>query len=101
MGGNSSVNPSEVFVWDNKSCDRGINFYEDLGEYIGIRDEFAVNLDRFFSSVNTKRTTESSFFKAQPLKKRFIKCVKSVSAAEKMVQEQKVGLLRMAYVGLW
>lgn len=70
-GGFSAVGVKvlEVFIWDEGYDGGDINFFEDVYEYLSIRESLEAGTDRIFLSINHKTTHRLDLFKRQNLVK--------------------------------
>lgn len=88
-GGWSSVGkaPLKIPIWEGTYLKDdtfdGISFYDDVDEYINIRDSMNVSTGRFFLSANQAGKRKREFFKRQNLGiNKFLQVVKTVSMKE-------------------
>lgn len=75
--------PQEVCVW-NRTCLGGkLNLFEDLEDYMRIRNSLDCGSDRFFLAANARATTFENFFKRQHLgRNAFARIVGSICRKE-------------------
>lgn len=57
--------PTEVSVRNERYLDGAVNVYEDIYQYMLIRDRLYVENDRFFLGINRKAATPYELFRGQ------------------------------------